>query len=134
VTDITATAKLYKNITFGSQDKYWQTPVAERKEAVPIMLDCMFGGGTPMSDDGPAPLEDVHDEIPGGCNMAHFCINRHNGSVNGLFMDWSTRPVDLKELWTLKWHRTFDTSGKWTRAGGARPKDWPQWMQHFKDY
>jgi len=39
--------------------------------------------------------------------MKHFCINRHNGSTNFLFMDWSIRKVGLKELWTLKWHREY---------------------------
>jgi hypothetical protein len=37
-------------------------------------------------------------------------------------------------LWTLKWHRTFDTMGPWTRAGGVMPSDWPRWMQRYKDY
>jgi prepilin-type N-terminal cleavage/methylation domain-containing protein/prepilin-type processing-associated H-X9-DG protein len=62
------------------------------------------------------------------------CMNRHNGHVNGLFLDWSVRKIGLKELWTLKWSRDFDTANAWTRAGGMQPEDWPQWMRHFKDY
>ena len=65
---------------------------------------------------------------------APSCINRHNGYVNGLFFDWSVRRVGLKELWTLKWHRKFNVAGPWTKAGGARPEDWPEWMRGFKDY
>jgi hypothetical protein len=49
-------------------------------------------------------------------------------------MDWSARKVGLKELWKLKWHRTFNTDGPWTQAGGVRPTDWPAWMKDFKDY
>jgi len=65
----------------------------------------------------------------------HFsCINRHIGYANVLFMDWSSRKVGLKELWTLKWHRQYDTVGSWTTAGGVVPTDWPQWMKGFKDY
>jgi prepilin-type N-terminal cleavage/methylation domain-containing protein/prepilin-type processing-associated H-X9-DG protein len=63
-----------------------------------------------------------------------FRINRHNGHINGLFLDWSVRKVGLKELWTLKWHKQYNTAGPWTRAGGVRPEDWPQWMRGFKDY
>jgi len=37
-------------------------------------------------------------------------------------------------VWTLKWHRTFDKTGPWTKAGGVNPNDWPQWMRNFKDY
>ena len=69
-----------------------------------------------------------------GNEMRVFCIDRHDGAVNVLFMDWTTRKAGLKELWTLKWHRSFNTAGPWTRAGFARPEDWPQWMRHFKDY
>ena len=53
---------------------------------------------------------------------------------SSLFLDWSVRRVGLKELWTLKWNRKFDTAGKWTQAGGVRPEDWPEWRRGFKDY
>jgi len=85
----------------------------------------------------------VHDNTdppprPGGPFIfagAHaFCINRHNGHINGLFMDWSVRRIGLKELWTLKWHEDYDTAGPWTKAGGVLPEDWPHWMRGFKDY
>jgi prepilin-type processing-associated H-X9-DG protein len=66
--------------------------------------------------------------------MRIFCIDRHEGAVNVLFMDWSARRVGLKELWTLKWHKNFNIQGPWTRGGGVMPTDWPEWMRNFKDY
>jgi len=54
--------------------------------------------------------------------------------VNYLFMDYSVRKVGLKELWTLKWHQSFNTAGPWTRAGGVESEDWPLWTRNFKDY
>jgi len=63
-----------------------------------------------------------------------LCINRHRGTLNGLLLDGSVRPLGLKELWTLKWDGEFNTSGPWTKAGGVKPEDWPQWMRGFKDY
>jgi hypothetical protein len=42
--------------------------------------------------------------------------------------------VGLKELWKLKWHRNFNTSGPWTLAGGVQSSDWPDWLMPFKDY
>jgi prepilin-type N-terminal cleavage/methylation domain-containing protein/prepilin-type processing-associated H-X9-DG protein len=77
---------------------------------------------------GPArsPVAGVYD--------TDLCINRHDGSMNGLFLDWSVRPVGLKELWTLRWHGSFNTAGPWTQAGGVKPQDWPPWMRRFKDY
>jgi len=66
--------------------------------------------------------------------MRNFCIDRRDGAINVLFMNWSIRKVGLKELWTLKWHRSYDTAGCWTKAGGVEPDDWPEWMRNFKDY
>ena len=66
--------------------------------------------------------------------ITQVCINRHNGYVNGLFLDWSVRKIGLKELWTLKWNMQFDTANEWTKAGGVQPEDWPEWMRNFKDY
>jgi prepilin-type processing-associated H-X9-DG protein len=63
-----------------------------------------------------------------------FFINRHNAYINSLFLDWSVRPVGIKELWTLKWYQEFNTAGRWTKAGGVTPDRWPAWMRGFKDY
>ncbi len=75
----------------------------------------------------PPPLEVAYGIIL-------VCINRHNGGINMLFRDWSVRKVGLKELWALRWHPEFDTSGPWTLAGGVQRDDWPKWMRRFKDY
>jgi len=59
----------------------------------------------------------------------------HSGYINSLFMDCSiVRKVGLKELWTLKWHRQFNTANPWTKAGQVRPEGWPEWMKSLKDY
>jgi hypothetical protein len=54
--------------------------------------------------------------------------------VNCVFVDFSVRKVGLKEFWTLKWHFQYDTTGAWTKSGGVKPEDWPEWMKRFKDY
>ncbi len=55
--------------------------------------------------------------------MRMVCVNRHSGQIRTLFLDWSVRPVGLKEIWTFKWSSFFDTAGRWTKAGGVRPED-----------
>jgi prepilin-type processing-associated H-X9-DG protein len=75
--------------------------------------------------DYPPEYEDV---CPG------VCIDRHNGGINSLFADMSVRKVGLKELWTLKWYRGYNTANMWTKAGRAHPRDWPEWMWGYKDY
>lgn len=113
-------------------DWHWKTPHVRNADKIPVFADTMWRGGGPTSDSGPPVLEGQWTVSDG--KMKHFCINRHNGGVNILFMDWSVRKVGLKELWKLKWHREFDTDGPWTSAGGVRARDWPEWMKDFKDY
>ena len=98
------------------------------KANIPLLLDCIEPYGEPSDRDQPPPWEGA------GPSMGRFCINRHNGHINGLFLDWSVRKVGLKELWTLKWHQQFDTANPWTKAGGVLPEYWPHWMRKFKDY
>ena len=69
----------------------------------------------------------------GSLQMERFCLNRHNGYVNGVFLDLSVRRIGLKKLWTFKWHRNFDINGIWTKAGSGGPDDWPEWMRNFRD-
>jgi hypothetical protein len=71
---------------------------------------------------------------PAGPSSRVLCINRHHTAINGLFLDWSIRPIGLKELWTLNWYLDFNTAGPWTKAGGVKPEDWPLWLRKFKDY
>jgi len=100
-------------------------------DRVPLFIDALRFDLWPKPTDGPATNESAEWSSN---NMARCCINRHEGAVNCLFVDGSVRKVGLKELWTLKWHRSFDTAGPWTKAGGVQPENWPQWMHGFRDY
>ena len=112
-------------------ENYWKGYNVPGASNVPLLLDCLWIDGWPNPNNGPPALG---DGLTYSNNfMARFCINRHNGFVNGTFMDSSVRKIGLKELWTLKWHRSFDTTGTWTTAGGVQPSDWPDWMRSFKD-
>jgi hypothetical protein len=66
--------------------------------------------------------------------MNRVCVDRHDGFVGSVFMDWHARKIGLKELWTLKWSRGYNINGRWTKAGGVKLTDWPVWMRRFKDY
>jgi len=123
----------------------WITPSAKNAAGVPVFADSMWRGGGPVSGDSAEsvsgmgiersypPLNDGYWDGAKG-EMRHFCIDRHNQRINMLFMDWHVREVGLKELWTLKWHKEFNTAGPWTLGGGVIRRDWPEWMQSFKDY
>ncbi len=100
-------------------------------ETIPLFFDALRFDLWPLHTDAPAQ----HANAAWSSNqMARCCINRHSGAINCLFLDGSVRKVALKELWTLNWHKSFNTAGPWTKAGGVTAADWPQWMHEFKDY
>lgn len=113
----------------------WRSVVVQGADNIPVFADSMFRGGGPYeSGIRGDPPEYNGQWVNYNREMMHFCISRHNGAINVLFMDWSARKIGLKQFWRLKWHRQFDTSGSWTKAGGVQPEDWPAWMRGFKDY
>jgi prepilin-type N-terminal cleavage/methylation domain-containing protein/prepilin-type processing-associated H-X9-DG protein len=103
---------------------------------VPLFGDSTWHDAWPQEEDEPVSHpDDFGIGSPGTVDeMNHFCIDRHKGTVNMLFADLTTRPVGLKGLWTLKWHREFNTAGPWTKAGGCQQENWPPWMRNYKDH
>jgi hypothetical protein len=98
---------------------------------MPVLLDC----ATTTGDMTPSMEPPAYDgDLTSESVARYFCIDRHNQAINGLFLDWSSCRVGLKELWTLKWNRQYKTAGPWTKAGGVLPDDWPRWMRGFRDY
>ncbi|MHC4628075.1 MAG: prepilin-type N-terminal cleavage/methylation domain-containing protein [Planctomycetota bacterium] len=116
-------------------ERFWGELNIKGAENIPLFLDCRRAEGFPSTISVPPEKGEyamVGWDLP--VDWGRFCLNRHSGAVNCLFMDSSVRKVGLKELWTLKWHREFNTAGRWTKARGVRPEDWPEWMRSFKDY
>ncbi|MHC4536317.1 MAG: type II secretion system protein [Planctomycetota bacterium] len=102
--------------------------------AVPVLLDALRFDFWPQASQAPAMNQFDFWTSGAQYNMARVCINRHRGFTSSSFLDWSVRSVGLKELWTLKWHRSFEINGPWTKAGGVQASQWPQWMARFKEY
>jgi prepilin-type N-terminal cleavage/methylation domain-containing protein len=97
----------------------------------PFILDCASWVGHGHSRAEPPAYD---GDLANPFEMKVFCIDRHDAAINCLFMDWAVRKVGLKELWTLQWRVGDITYGRWTKAGGVQPEDWPAWMWKFKDY
>jgi prepilin-type N-terminal cleavage/methylation domain-containing protein/prepilin-type processing-associated H-X9-DG protein len=110
----------------------WRTPNVNGAGYIPLFMDALRFNVWPLETDTPPENEDAAWESYQ--HIRRICINRHNGYTNMAFLDWSVRNVGLKELWTLKWHKSYNTSGPWTTAGGVIPNDWPEWMRSFRDY
>jgi len=90
---------------------------------VPIFLDCRHVDAWPLDSD--EPLDDEMDNSSAGGGMRQFAMLRHGKSINGVFGDGSGRRIGIKELWGLKWHKTFNTSNKYTKEDAP----WPNWMR-----
>jgi prepilin-type N-terminal cleavage/methylation domain-containing protein len=118
--------------TNDQRNTYWGTLTNVRAaNTVPMFLDSLRFDLWPQAATAPA-----QDEYAAWTDydMARCCINRHMGFVGCVFADASCRKVALKELWTLKWSKTFDTAGPWTRAGGVDDNAWPAWIRPLKDF
>jgi len=110
-------------------ENFWRTPHVKGVNNIPLFLDSIWLDGWPRHQDEPPQYMDHMSN-----SMTRYCINRHHGGTNSVFLDFSIRKVEPKELWKLKWHRNFDTNGPWTKAGGVAPEDWPEWMRNFRNF
>lgn len=109
----------------------WRTINEAGGKEVPLFLDSLRFDLWPLPTQAPAANELA---AWSGNNMARCCINRHDGAVGCSFLDGTARKVPLKELWTLKWHKDFNTAGPYTVAGGMTSDQWPDWMQSLQDF
>ncbi len=112
--------------------RYWGQPISQYSNQTPIFTGGWWVDFWPLDVDQPPTTADGPRDIVGSNEMQRCCVDRHNGFVGSAFADWTVRKVGLKELWTLKWHRTYNTRGPWTKAAGDPA--WPPWMSGYKDY
>lgn len=109
-------------------DYFWRTGNVIGADNVPVYLDSWWWCAWVKENDRPPEYDCQKTDFPCGCrnSIRRFCINRHDGFVNAVFLDGSVRKVGLKELWRLKWHQNFNTN--------SVPLVWPEWMRRFRDY
>ncbi|MFB0551827.1 MAG: type II secretion system protein [Phycisphaerae bacterium] len=112
-------------------DNFFKTPRVKGADNVPLMVDALRFDVWPQETELPAAYE---DSAWTANHMGRCCVNRHDGYLGCSFADFSARKVGLKELWVLKWHKRFNTSGPYTLAGGVQSSDWPAWIRPYRDY
>jgi len=119
---------------FGTKSMYWASPLQRGSRNAPLFLDAVWLGGMPMDTNTPPTsaeaTEGSHMLNRGGSGMMQrYCVDRHQGNINAVFVNFSVTKVSLKRLWKLKWHSEFDTGNTWTRPDAP----WPEWMKNFKE-
>jgi prepilin-type N-terminal cleavage/methylation domain-containing protein/prepilin-type processing-associated H-X9-DG protein len=122
------------NVTFRGEDeghqlkKQWGTFLVKGAHEIPLIGDGYNHTAYPEAWDNPPEFE-VGAEFVG---LGLFAVNRHNGTINMVFLDGGVRSVGLKELWTLPWHKEYKADYATRTSRG--PIKWPDWMKGFRDY
>lgn len=110
----------------------WKTFTIKGAARVPLMGDEGWIDCWPMVTDDPPVFDgEPYGQYSASMHMVRICLNRHNGFVNWVFMDYSVRPVGLKELWHLPWHKQYNLDLVPTSAylNSKAP-----WMKPFRSY
>jgi prepilin-type N-terminal cleavage/methylation domain-containing protein/prepilin-type processing-associated H-X9-DG protein len=118
----------------GPVEEHWRKPEWSGAHNIPLFSGSWWVDAWPRDTDAPPDFIGGPPDRPNVNEMERNCVDRHGGFLNVLFCDWSVRKIGLKELWTLKWHKSYNVGGPWTVAGGVEPSHWPDWMRHYKDY
>ncbi|MHC4365709.1 MAG: type II secretion system protein [Planctomycetota bacterium] len=111
----------------------WRHTAVRGQGNIPLLVDAAWIDSMPQSNEQPTDYWDV-DPRHTSSSMSRVTKNRHDGKVQGLFLDYSVRQIGLKELYTLKWHQEFKTDGPYTKAGGMTTGAWPLWLRPLKEY
>jgi hypothetical protein len=106
----------------------WRTANVAGTATIPLLGDEQWIDCWPHHTDPPPEYSGMDCSIDHTISMYRICIDRHDGFVNWVFLDFTVRKIGLKQLWKLKWHRTFDLNGGPTRD------EWPDWMRGFREY
>ena len=118
-----------------ANELHWGKMDVKGAAKIPLFLDAMWRGGGPHYEGGDetiAPAADYNGQWYGVRHeMKHFCIDRHNKTVNGVFFDLAVQKIPLKHLWKLKWHKKFNTKGYTHSDNGSNT--WPGWMDSFEE-
>ena len=106
------------------QDSWWKSFNVKKANIVPVLLDCAWPSGLPLHEDPPPEFDGQTSSYTEMKCMRFFSVNRHQGAVNGLFMDLSVRKVGLRNLWDLYWHKNWNPNHD-------PPPIWPDWMKNI---
>ena len=85
----------------------------------PVFGDSIWVDAWPDDTDTCPDDFDLNGDANYGGSMSRFIIDRHEGRISFCYADNSVNDVELKELWSLKWHNNFETVPEMTRVGGG---------------
>jgi len=109
-------------------DNCWRTPNTRGASYVPLLSDGNWKDAQPYPSDEPPPYRGYWWEPGTNANeIMRVCIDRHGDYVNMCFLDYSMKQIGLKQLWTLRWDKSWP-------ALDTRTITWPDWLAGLPDY
>jgi prepilin-type processing-associated H-X9-DG protein len=73
------------------------------RDSIPLVFDSADPSTGPTGSNAPSAT--------GRSSTPLLPVERHDGSVNIVFLDWSVRKIGPEEQWTLKWSSNYGRSG-----------------------
>ena len=115
----------------GPKSWYYKTSNVKNTSQIPVFADAYFfsvhprnGDTLPTTDDEVLPFRSSWRDSTNSINRVF--LNRHQGSINMLFLDFSTDKVRLKRLFGYKWHTQY-------QINQDIPSAWPTWLAKLPD-
>jgi prepilin-type N-terminal cleavage/methylation domain-containing protein/prepilin-type processing-associated H-X9-DG protein len=120
------------------KEKFWRSINNTGKfgtSNIPVLMDGQFWLVRTRDTDKAPQYDGMFrwENVASSGEMCRVCSSRHGNTTNVLYMDFSVRRTGLKQLWRLKWHKTFDT-GAGPVNGKPYPIGWSDWMKICRDY
>jgi prepilin-type N-terminal cleavage/methylation domain-containing protein/prepilin-type processing-associated H-X9-DG protein len=98
----------------GTNRSKFYAATARPSADIPLFADCTWADSWPLaSNPAPPDLTNGDRNKQGGSNapnencMARFTINRHTRGINVNFLDGHVANVNVRDLWSLKWHKDW---------------------------
>ena len=110
----------YSEVTLDQSKRYNNYDQVKMTSVTPVFADSKWlDSQVEDTDSCPANFDLLGTDTTSAGGMSRYLLDRHDGKINVGFADGSQRPVELKNLWALKWHRTFKMKGEVTREDGS---------------
>ena len=115
----------------GPASWYYKTSNIRQANQIPLFADAIFFSVHPRNGDtvptnDPGGIINFPNDRSTDNSMGRMFINRHEGAINMLFMDYSVDRVKLKRLFGYRWHAEYVINAD-------IPAQWPDWLAGFPE-
>ncbi len=119
---------------------YWKNPDVRGSANIPLFADCYFFCAAPENDDTiPKDMDEVFPNFRNGGSdndslashndsLNRFLIDRHQGSINALYLDFHVDDIRMKGIFRQKWGPHFDENKSLSSYSG-----YDEWIERYPE-